>query len=88
MHGRVLEAQQNQCGLDLGALSMCRFDLQRGRIVGQNAADLERTCFLVKNVYQINPRLNPEKRVKKCFPDRIAPWYALLRHLPVEGQVL
>ena len=47
------------------------FNLQRGGVVSQDIADFESPCFLVKNVYQINPQLNQESVRKKTFSNVI-----------------
>jgi hypothetical protein len=49
---RRLEAEQHVGRLDLRALAMRRFYLQRGGVVGEHAARPQLAFFLVKNVHQ------------------------------------
>ncbi len=50
-HGRFLETQQHVAGLDLGALAMRRFHLQRGGVVSHDVRHLDGAIFFVQYVH-------------------------------------
>src|SRR6185295_16270117 len=51
---RLIEPQQHRRRLDLAALAVRRFDLQRRVVVGENDTDFEITFFFVENVHAGN----------------------------------
>jgi len=53
-HGRVFETQQHVARLDLGALAMRCFHLQRGSVVSHDARHLDGAVFFVEYVHSGN----------------------------------